>query len=246
MKTFKAVVTTLVVLVILVPLAAVGFAWSGVYNVAATDEHWPITRWLLNTTVSRSVALRAEDIEVPDNLGERDRLLSGVNNYKEMCAGCHTPPGGEKSPVAKGLYPQPPELDHAAEEMNPAQLFWVVKHGIKATGMPAWGPTHDDDALWNIVALVEQFPGMSGQQYETLKTAAAGQGGHHGGGGDSGGHGHGGGDTAHEENEDVQAGDSGTDGHHGADRAHADGASSAADTDGQQGNHDDESESHSH
>lgn len=190
MKSLKTVIKTLTAIVLVVPLAVVGFAWSGIYNVAATDKHWPVTHWLLETTVSRSVALRADDIDVPD-LSGRDRLLAGINDYAAMCAGCHAPPGGEQSAVAKGLYPAPPDLVRSAEHMDAAELFWVVKHGIKASGMPAWKPTHDDEALWDIVALVKQFPGMTGARYQALKGAAKGRGGHHGGDDGANTHGHG-------------------------------------------------------
>lgn len=188
MKSLKTAIKTLIIIALVTPLAIVGAAWSGIYNVAATDEHWPMTRWLLDIAVRRSVALRADDIAVPD-LSGRAQLLAGANDYEAMCAGCHAPPGGTQSAVAKGLYPAPPDLARSAEHMDAAELFWVVKHGIKASGMPAWGSTHDDEALWNIVALVEQFPGMTGERYQALKVAAKGRGGHHGGGGD--GHGHG-------------------------------------------------------
>lgn len=182
MKSFRAVIKTLTVIVLIGPLAAVGFAWSGLYNVAATDTHWPVTRWLLETTVRRSVARQADGIVAP-KLGAREQWLAGINDYEAMCSGCHTPPGSAPSAMAQGMYPSPPDLARAAEHMDAAELFWVTKHGIKASGMPAWGATHDDEALWQIVALVEQLPDMTGERYQRLKDAAKGRGGHHGNGG---------------------------------------------------------------
>lgn len=189
MHALKTVITTLIVLATLAFLAGFGVIYTGVYNVAATDKHLAPTAWALDTTVANAVAKRARGMDVPDDLGNREQLYAGINNYSEMCAGCHAPPGGEPGPVARGLYPEPTDLRRAGEHMSAAELFWVVKHGIKATGMPAWGPTHSDKALWSIVALVQRFPAMDGAAYATLKEAARDQGGHHGSGHDDSGHG---------------------------------------------------------
>ena len=62
--------------------------------------------------------------------------------------------------------------------MTPAELFWVTKHGIRMTGMPAWGATHDDDALWPVVAFMTALPQLDGVGYKTLLEKADGIG-HH-------------------------------------------------------------------
>ena len=62
------------------------------------------------------------------------------------------------------------------EEWAPEELFWVIKNGVKMTGMPAWGPTHSDAKLWAIVAFLEKLPQMSAQQYQEMdKTAGPGE-----------------------------------------------------------------------
>ena len=42
-------------------------------------------------------------------------------------------------------------------DFTPAEQFWIIKHGVKMTGMPAWGVTHDDEMLWDVVALVRKL-----------------------------------------------------------------------------------------
>jgi len=84
-----------------------------------------------------------------------------------MCSGCHLAPGLEKTEISQGLYPSAPELSRG-NDLTPAEQFWVLKHGIKMTGMPAWGPTHDDDLLWDIVAFVQKLPTLSPEQYQTI------------------------------------------------------------------------------
>lgn len=173
MRTFKIVLATLLVSVATVTVAAAGFVYSGVYNVAATSKHWSATQWLLSQTVHRSVDTQAAGITAPE-LGAEEQLLAGAANFDAMCSGCHAPPGAQPSAAAQGMYPEPPELTHAAREKSASEIFWVLKHGIKASGMPAWGASHSDDDLWAMTAFVTQLPGMSATDYQQmLQTADA-------------------------------------------------------------------------
>lgn len=92
--------------------------------------------------------------------------------YQDMCAACHTPPGDSPSALTRGLNPPAPDLAEAAQQRTPAELFWVTKHGIRMSGMPAWGPTHSDEELWPVVALVTRFPDFGGNDYGNLLEAA--------------------------------------------------------------------------
>lgn len=200
MKTLKTVVATLIAVAILMPALALGVLYSGAYDVAATNEHWPIIEWLLDNAVHRSVAERAAGIEVPP-LDARAQLLAGAAHYEAMCAGCHAAPGEELALPGVAMYPEPPRLDEAATQLTPAQIFWVIKHGIQATGMPAWGASHSDGEMWSLVAFIQQLPEMDSAEYERLQRAAdaSGSGHHHGHGGE----GHNGGDSgAHNDAEE--------------------------------------------
>lgn len=179
MRRLKTIASTVLAVAVLGALGILVFIYSGVYNAAATDEHWPATHWLLHVAKERSIALRAGDVRVPA-LGGRERLLAGADAYEQMCAHCHTPPGGDETPVARGLYPAPPDMAHAAEEYSAAELFWIIKHGIKASGMPAWGPSHGDEELWPIVAFVQRLPKLDAEDYRRLVAEARAEGiGHH-------------------------------------------------------------------
>ena len=76
--------------------------------------------------------------------------------------------------MPKGLNPQAPNLTDAVKAWTPRQLFWIIKHGVKMTGMPSFGATHDDDDVWSIVAFVEKLPEMSAEQYRQLKQESFG------------------------------------------------------------------------
>ncbi|MES1930911.1 cytochrome c family protein [Salinisphaera dokdonensis CL-ES53] len=154
-----------------------------------------MTRWALSQTVHKSIEQQASGIEAPE-LGSEDQLLAGAANFEAMCSECHAPPGRRQSVAARGMYPRPPELTHAAEEKSAGEIFWVIKHGIKASGMPAWGGSHSDEDMWAMTAFVEKLPDMSAAEYDRLLARAEGSGvGHHSGGGGTG---HDGGRQTHE------------------------------------------------
>jgi mono/diheme cytochrome c family protein len=161
------------VLMALAAIAAAGAVavYAGLYNVAADIPHTQPVYWLLQTTRERSIAVRATDITVPSDLGDSRRIGSGAGQYAEMCASCHLAPGMKRTEIARGLNPRAPEL-RRKRQSTPAEDFWVVKHGVKMTGMPAWGVTHDDEILWDVVAFLQKLPELSPDQYRSLVKSA--------------------------------------------------------------------------
>lgn len=153
-------------------LTGLGFLYSGIYPMGADDEHTKPVYWALETLRERSIAVRSKDIPVPP-LDDPQMLLSGGADYNDMCVGCHLRPGLKTSDMAMGLYPQPPNLtkraaEYGDEATRAAQQFWIIKHGIKASGMPAWGKTHDDGRIWAMVAFLQKLPQLDETQYQIL------------------------------------------------------------------------------
>lgn len=142
----------------------VGIAYSGAYNVAATEEHTAFVRWALDTNFHNSVEGRAAGLTPPGGL-DAD---AGGAPYKAMCQHCHGGPGAEPSEWSRGMRPQPPHLTEAADEWELAEVFWLAKHGVRMTGMPAFGPTHEDRALWEIAAFVKALPGLTPERYAAI------------------------------------------------------------------------------
>jgi mono/diheme cytochrome c family protein len=142
------------------------FAYAGAFNVAADAPHTRLTYNFLEMLRDRSVAVRAAEIRVP-GLDDPKMIAEGAAHYAEMCSGCHLAPGMKGSEIREGLYPQPPELARS-KSSQPAQEFWVIKHGVWTTAMPAWGTTHSDAVIWNIVAFLQKLPNMKVDEYQTL------------------------------------------------------------------------------
>ncbi len=171
------ILTTITIAVAIGVIAVIGFAYSGIYDVSAASSHGSIVNWLLSTTSHSSIERQAKDIEVPSLNGDA-LARAGVNDFNGMCAGCHGAPGQDPEAMGQGLNPPPPDLAESAAEMSPAELFWVTKNGIKMTGMPAWGATHDDDAIWPVVAFMTRLPELDESGYQELLASAEGLG-HH-------------------------------------------------------------------
>ncbi|MGH8239607.1 MAG: c-type cytochrome, partial [Steroidobacteraceae bacterium] len=148
------------------------FIGAGLYNVAADDEHSALVLRLLATMRDRSIDVRAAKIDVPE-LADPQRVRRGAGNYDSMCTGCHLKPEGEETEISRGLYPKPPELERSTN-VDPARAFWVIKHGIKATGMPAWGKSMEDSYIWDMVAFLKQLPQMNAEQYRAEVRASGG------------------------------------------------------------------------
>ena len=72
------------------------------------------------------------------------------------------------SPIAKGLWPEAPDLAKTPDDWTPAQLFWIIKYGLTFTSMPAWGPTRDDQQLWALTAFVQRLPRISASEYKAM------------------------------------------------------------------------------
>lgn len=171
------ILTTLLIAAAFVALGAIGFAYSGLYDVRASSPHSGLVNWLLSKTTRASIERQANNVSVPD-LSDTALVRAGINDFDSMCAGCHGAPGKNPEAMGQGLNPRAPDLAESAAHMNPAELFWVTKHGIKMTGMPAWGATHDDDALWPVVAFMSTLPDLDAEGYQALLASATGIG-HH-------------------------------------------------------------------
>lgn len=195
MKTLKIVV----VLAFLGLAGGLVFIYSGAFDAAADTPHTKLMYWVMQTVRERAIAVRSKDIEVP-NLDDPKLIAQGAGEYAEMCTGCHLAPGMDDNEMRPGLYPYPPNLaehkhggdhDELGVKHSAARQFWIIKHGLKMTAMPAWGKTHDDPTIWSMVAFLQKLPGLTPEQYlamtENSESAheMAGHGHAHGGSGEA-------------------------------------------------------------
>ena len=157
-------------IVVAVTAAGLGiFVYSGIYNIGADDHHSRFVFAALQTLRDRSIEFRSAQLSVP-NLDDEELILKGAGQYAAMCTECHLAPGIEDSEVRVGMYPQPPNLSQG--RIDPRTAFWVIKHGIKMSAMPAWGSSHDDPTIWSMVAFLRKLPELSPEQYKSIVAKA--------------------------------------------------------------------------
>ncbi|MBX9846277.1 MAG: cytochrome c [Xanthobacteraceae bacterium] len=171
----RQIIATMAAIALLGLLGGAAFVYTGVYDVGADEKHWGITYRLIEKVRMQSIRAHAADIHAPGSLDDQDRVLAGAVHFATHCAICHSAPGAEAEDLAKGMYPEPPALTDAARDWKPRELFWIVKHGIKMSGMPSWAD-HGDDQLWNSVAFLKKLPTLTAEDYNRLVAAAKAKG----------------------------------------------------------------------
>jgi mono/diheme cytochrome c family protein len=155
-------------LAIVVGIGCAVYFFGGFYSVAGTTEDPAIVTWALTRVRTASIDRHAND-KPPASLEAAGTVQAGARAYATLgCVNCHGAPGVTWQKFSEGLHPDPPDLKDVAGELSPAQLFWVIKHGINMTGMPSFEQAGaKDDEIWSIVAFVKKLPGVSEADYKT-------------------------------------------------------------------------------
>lgn len=149
------------------PPAGLLVAWLGIVDVAASSGHWAVTERFLQLAMRSSVRSWALGVEAPEAL-PRDALRPAAGHYARGCAYCHGAPGEPASPAVAAMLPAPPGLAPEVAKWTDAQLFRIVKHGLRYTGMPAWPSLSREDEVWMMVAFLRALPEMTPADYAAL------------------------------------------------------------------------------
>ncbi len=155
------------------PFAALLFAWIGFFNVGASTGHWKITDWFLHFAMRSAVRTYALAVNEPERLPV-EAIKPAAGHFARGCAICHGAPGEPRSPAAMNMLPRPPDLSYSVGEWQDAELFRIVKHGVRFTGMPAWPTQNRDDEVWAMVAFLRALPDLDVGSYRELAYGNAG------------------------------------------------------------------------
>jgi mono/diheme cytochrome c family protein len=159
----RTVAITFGVIVVGGALAAYAFMMTGFYNIGATRQHWQVVYSFLETGMHRSVRFHARNV-VPPPL-DRNMVRQGAGLYAAHCSTCHGAPGVAPAGIGMSMQPVPGPLVDAREKWKDRELYWIVRHGIKMSGMPAWEYRLSDEEIWQLVAFVRQMPQMTPADY---------------------------------------------------------------------------------
>jgi mono/diheme cytochrome c family protein len=159
------------VLAIVVAIIAPVYFFGGFFSVAATEPHFDIVAWALERVRMASISRHAPDTPaVP--LDDPATVQAGAKAFAARgCVSCHGAPGATWAKFSEAMVPSPPDLAEVGKERTPGELFWVVKHGLKFTGMPGFSAIDvKDDEIWKIVAFVKKLPAVSEADYKAWTT----------------------------------------------------------------------------
>ena len=151
--------------------AGLAVLYGGWYNIGATAQHFPFVYTVLEEGMTQSVQNHAQDVKVPPS-GGAQQLRRGAQVYRDNCVQCHGGPGVAQSTIGMSMQPIPGPLVDATQRWQPRELYWVTKHGIKMSGMPAWEYHLPDDDIWAVVAFVRTMPTMSADDYRAATATA--------------------------------------------------------------------------
>lgn len=154
---------------VLVIVASLYFV-LGRYDVSATKPHPAIVNMVFHGIAERSIKRNSASLTVPYNVNDKDMYLKGFKEYEHMCVQCHGAPGVGASPTGKGLFPPPPKFpEEKLYEYSLKDIFWVTKNGVQMTGMPAYGPTHEDETIWAVAIFLDRSRNLSEAEYKKLR-----------------------------------------------------------------------------
>lgn len=168
-----AVAATMVALGMGAALVAALVVYGGLYNVAATEQHSQPIHTMLERAMRQSVKLRARTVEEPSLADERMQLR-GAACFRAKCEQCHGAPGVAQDDIGKSMQPIPGPLVDARRHWRPRELYWVTRHGIRMSGMPAWEFRLSEPELWDVVAFMQRLPDLNAAQYQEWMARTAG------------------------------------------------------------------------
>ncbi|MCC7124699.1 MAG: c-type cytochrome [Acidobacteria bacterium] len=137
-------------------LLAIGVALAAL-PLRASSGHWAMTSWILDFTKRWNVTVQASLIDTPP-LNDPALVQLGAWQYATTCQPCHGADDRPMPVVPARMTPHPPDLRAQVARWRPRELFFIVQHGIKFTGMPAWPAEHRPDEVWPVVAFLRELP----------------------------------------------------------------------------------------
>lgn len=147
---------------------------SGLIPANADAKPGRLETWAAKTSLRAALAREAPAGPNPVALSDAN-LIAGIQLYDAHCVICHGTAKGDASasPVAKGLYPQPPQLASDGVEDDPeGESFWKIQHGIRMTGMPSWAGALSEQEIWTLALFLkhmDKLPPAAQQVWQNVR-----------------------------------------------------------------------------
>ncbi len=163
----RTILATIAALATIGVVSAACVIWAGLYNIGATRQHVQPVFSVLTFAMHRSVRLHARDIVAPP-LEDEAMVRRGATCFHDKCTQCHGAPGVAQGDIGKSMQPLPGPLVNATQTFHPHELYWITRHGIRLSGMPAWEFRLTDGQIWDVVAFLQRLPKLTPQAYAEM------------------------------------------------------------------------------
>jgi mono/diheme cytochrome c family protein len=155
--------------ILLVAAGAAAIVYTGSFNTSAEIPPSKMEKTLATFALNKSVARRAPNRKNPLP-ATPETLRGGLAHFRENCVVCHGAPGVDPGEIGQGLNPGAPDLTlPRVQGRSDGQLYWIVDEGIRMSGMPAFGVTHGENELWQIVAFLRHLPEITDAEKAQLQ-----------------------------------------------------------------------------
>lgn len=169
MNSWKKFLAGFICGIIAVLLAVFAILALGVIDFGASHEAGAVEKAVAPWALGRSLARHAPKQSNPF-AHDASVLADGLSHYREHCVTCHGAPGVSSEEFSMGLNPPAPALDaKEVQRLSDGELFWIVKNGIRWSGMPGFGEAHSDTDIWKIISFVRHLPQLTSAEKEELK-----------------------------------------------------------------------------
>src|SRR6185369_12790497 len=159
-------------LLLLLILAGLGYWYVHEHGFSARAEPLAMEKAVAEGLRHLSVPAGERDMKNPLPLND-ENLADGRAHFADHCAACHGNDGRGETEIGKGLYPKAPNMrDHDTQEMTDGEIFYIIKNGVRFTGMPAWGATEghaDDEDNWKLVHFIRHLPKQTPQEIQEME-----------------------------------------------------------------------------
>src|SRR6201999_3898779 len=158
---------------ILAALVAAVFFFGGYFDIAASQQDSGIVTWAITQVRDASTSRHATG-PPPGNIVDQAMVQVGAKAFAARgCVNCHGGPGAMWAKFSEGLNPSPPDLKDVVGGLEPREIFWVVKNGIRMTGMPSFaGAGVPDPEIWTMVAFLKKLPTVSDADFKAWSASS--------------------------------------------------------------------------
>ncbi len=125
------------------------------FNLSALNEPGRVETYLATEAKRWIVGRSARDPLPPAPRNDAVSLANGRMLYTGSCANCHGLDGRTPTDIGRWMYPRSPNFGSpAVQQWSDAELFWIIKHGVRLSGMPGFGKIHSDEQIRHLVHYV--------------------------------------------------------------------------------------------